>query len=556
MRGTRKSADSHTSVSLATRYLCAAPHLRGGMLPLRTAGQGRVGARLRPVGRPYAVNVLFSAEGAVPMSAVDITEVRRHCRMALLQTIIRDVAMVAVVIASAVLEPQGTAIVFGLAIAVIMIMGRVRLFSLWTAAAIIAVAVVLFIGIYRGQVSFAIPLACLAACFIIFMADILLSLYRLRRLQRMPPPQQHPDSDDQGEGKTSSDKEERGHKNVPAKIPSKVYHDDLRFIGTGIPLKPLEIFVMLDKPLDADKEITEFTISQLLTYIGLHLLSQGVSGGQASGYAHGPLSAENDELSFQAPVHFTEGFPYLSVMPVTAVCVPESRKHLVFRVRTLRLNYHDTRAAADILAAADRSQSQNGERYYVRASTSSLDGQVVISVYIHVTLQGHALTIVMWPHILAPVVADLRVADRLAAESPIILTFKAAAMTARQFGTAARRIHDLSIKPRESGGADDPAPGLYSTRERYAQPRLENMNRAMDSSRIIQIMVKKITRVTKDYLVRCNIDTEDYERQVNVMQSYTVIGDAAIFSGTFKDSTVTANMNGNGAGSSNNANPS
>jgi hypothetical protein len=134
----------------------------------------------------------------------------------------------------------------------------------------------------------------------------------------------------------------------------------------------------------------EFRTSQLLRYIGLHLLSLGVRDGRPDGKAHGALWIEDEKLSFQDPVHFTEGLSHLSVMPVAARHVPMPRKHLVFRVKTMRLDYHDTRDANDILAAADGPQSQDDEQYWVRASTSSADGQVVISIYIQITLQAHA----------------------------------------------------------------------------------------------------------------------------------------------------------------------
>ena len=557
----------HISLSLPTRYLSAAPHLRGGMLTARTTGQGRTGPKRRPIGRGYALNVLFGAEGVVPMSAVDIAEVRKQCRIALLQTTVRDILIVAAVIASAVLEPLGTVIVFGLAIAIIIIIGRVRVFSGWTVAAIIAVAAVVFAGVYRRQESLAIPLACLATCFIIFIADNLLSLYQLRKVWRMSSPRQerespnsatttgtgttevgrrahHPDPGDQGKD---------GHEDIPARISSRAYHDDYRFIGTGTPLKPLRFSVEL-KRRDADKEILEFRTSQLLRYIGLHLLSLGVSSGQPHGKAHGALWIEDGRLAFQEAVHFTDGFPYLSVMPVAAVCVPESRKHPVFRVKTLRLDYHDKRDAEDILTAADRSQPPDGERYWMRASTSSLDGQVVITVYIHVSLRAHALSIVMWPHILAPVVSELRVANNLASENLFVLPFKAAAITARQFGMAARRIHSLGIRPRESDETDERVLGLHSTRERYAYERPDNMHRALDSDDTIQAMIMKITSVTGEYLTECNIDTKDYNQHTSITHSYTVMGDSAIYSGNFNDATVTTNMNRDERGSPNSNN--
>ena len=57
-------------------------------------------------------------------------------------------------------------------------------------------------------------------------------------------------------------------------------------------------------------------------------------------------------------------------------------------------------------------------------------------------------------------------------------------------------------------------------------------------------MIEKITTVTEDYLLECNIDIMDYKHQYSSsVHSYTIFGDAAIFSGNFKDATATANMN-------------
>jgi hypothetical protein len=60
-------------------------------------------------------------------------------------------------------------------------------------------------------------------------------------------------------------------------------------------------------------------------------------------------------------------------------------------------------------------------------------------------------------------------------------------------------------------------------------------------------MLKKLTRVTKDYLVECNIDTEDYEYQyTNITHNYTVTGDAAIYSGNFNDVSVNTSIDRDG----------
>jgi hypothetical protein len=107
--GGRQGPNSHISASKATRYLSAAPHLRRGMLGREIIEPGRIGPRRpRPVGRSFAIRALFGPDGAVPMPAVDTEEVRRQCAIALLQSVIRDLAVVAAVVVSAMLEPWGT----------------------------------------------------------------------------------------------------------------------------------------------------------------------------------------------------------------------------------------------------------------------------------------------------------------------------------------------------------------------------------------------------------------------------------------------------------------
>ncbi len=50
-----------------------------------------------------------------------------------------------------------------------------------------------------------------------------------------------------------------------------------------------------------------------------------------------------------------------------------------------------------------------------------------------------------------------------------------------------------------------------------------------------------------EYLRKHNIDIEDYERQIqNVVQSYTIMGDGNITSGTFSNSQV-ASVAGQGS---------
>ena len=221
--GDRQSPDSRISASKATLYLSAAPHLRRGMFRRRPP---------RPVGRSFAVRALFGADRVVPMPAVDIGEVRRQCAIALLQTVLRDLAVVAALAVSAALEPWGTLVVFGFAIVVIALIGRVPLISWLTFAVIVASLLLLFSGIYHGHRFLAIPLSCLGACFAVYLADTLLSVHHVRKLWRRA--RLGPD------GLAGTDDERKGLRVGQA---SRDYHDNHRIIGAGTLLRPVDFSV-------------------------------------------------------------------------------------------------------------------------------------------------------------------------------------------------------------------------------------------------------------------------------------------------------------------------
>ena len=169
--------------SLATRYLSAAAYLRRAMLPDEITELGMPLPRSPlPVGRPFAIQVLFRPEGVLPMPAVNAERVRRHCWAALWQTFFRDAAAVIVIACAAFLDPWGTAITLGIILLVIFVVGRVRLRSPMVLAVALGVTLALVSDSVRERASFAAPLICLAACFVIYMADILWSVWQVRRL--------------------------------------------------------------------------------------------------------------------------------------------------------------------------------------------------------------------------------------------------------------------------------------------------------------------------------------------------------------------------------------
>ncbi len=553
------------------------------MLPHEITELGLPAARPPlPVGRTYARRVLFNAEGLIPMSAVNSREVRKHCRIALLQTIIRDIAAIAVLAAGVVIEPWDTPVTLGIVAAIVIFGGRARFFLPLMIAAIVCVALALVKGSPSERISLGTPLGCLAACFIIYLADVLLSVHYVRKIWRQDTSRQKSSSQlklrrsgraltaeptttagwlyTSGDGNSrnpadldgwsSSQAELNEHDNsrqIPSvSTPARVYYDKYGIVGAGTALVPLTLTLPLDKPLDPDNEIRMFSAAELIAYIGIRLLSQGSGDPSVHGFAYKPPATDSDERAPHESGHFTYGLPYLDVGPVVATPVPKVKKMLAVRINILSLNYHNHPSADEILGVTNRSPSEHPERHYVRASTSSWDGQLVASIYLNAALQGHFLRVIIRPYVLAPIVSDLKVADELATRHPFILTCMALAMTARQFLTAAERLHGLTIKADSSAKADASRPGLHSTREYYAQLEIDNMHQREDSSRIIDILERKIIGVTMDYLREQNIDIEEYEQ---ILNQTNIIGDGNI-TGAINNSQVNS-VTGQGSSAAN-----
>ena len=120
------------------------------------------------------------------MSAVDMRRVKKHCLLALLQTMIRDLAAIAVVAACLIIEPWGTAITLGIVAAIFIYAGRAGFFLLLLTAVTVCVALALVNGSTKERLALGPPLACLAGCFIIYLADVLLSIHHVRKIWRQP----------------------------------------------------------------------------------------------------------------------------------------------------------------------------------------------------------------------------------------------------------------------------------------------------------------------------------------------------------------------------------
>jgi hypothetical protein len=345
------------------------------------------------------------------------------------------------------------------------------------------------------------------------------------------------------------DPEERNghHRQYSVTDPRQVYYDKDRIIGAGTSFTALTLTVPLDKPLNAKDKISTFTGAALLGYIGTHLVTQGAGDGREHGYAHHPLQPNDVRRNPASPLHFTYGLPHMDVGMVIAVPAPRGKKVPFLSIRRLPMAHPSGAPLGDIGRVAGRSPSAHPERLYLRASTASWDGQLVASVYVSVALQGHYLRVVIRPYVLAPIAADLKVADELVERHTFWHVGVAALWTVRQFVTGAKMLNSLARKPSESRRAKPAMQGMRSTRERYAQRFTDNVHQTEDSDRLIRVMELKIVRVTMAFLRDCNMDIEEYEKQITTyVQHNTVIGSGNITTGgTFNNSPVT-NVTGDG----------
>jgi hypothetical protein len=280
--------------------------------------------------------------------------------------------------------------------------------------------------------------------------------------------------------------------------------------------------------------------------ISCQLLSQSAGDGQTHGYARRPASANGTGQHAVGLEHFSHGLPNLAVTPVVATPIPEPDQLPGSPVAVFRLNYRDLPSGDELFELADRSPAGRSERHYIRATSSSFDGQLVVSVYVNVVLQGHYVRVLMRPYVLQPLAFDLVTAYDLASWNPLILAYYGIMVTIRGYLNLAARIGRGNDGTGQGRRAKPAWAGLRSTRESYARPYVNNIHQAEDSSRVVQVLQEKIFSATMDYLRKRNIDIEDYQRQIqNILYSYTIMGDAVITPGAPNGSLV-ANVTGQG----------
>ncbi len=582
-----------------TRYLSAAAHLRRSMLPDEVTDPGTgIPRPPLPVGRAYAIQVLFRHGSRIPMLAVDMGKVKKSCRIALVQTTVRDMTAIGALAAGLIIEPWGMITTLAIVVAAVMLTRRSRFFLALIFLGVVCVALALVNGNRNERISLGTPLACLALCFLAYLADVWLSMYYVRRIWRSsarqekslaalrsspvegaPPaksrfrPWPYADrlgkggkdtsygADDGNAGNRKGDNGNSSHdrdlgssgggRAMPAAGgPVRVYYASNEIVGAGTSLRPLALSVPLYKPLDASRDIDTFSVSELITELAGHLLSQGAGGAEVHGWAYQPLSPNGTGHGPHEPGHFTYGLPHLDVTEVVATPAPEKDRWLGTPFTVTRLDYRSP-SDDDMPGLANRSPSVHPERHYVRVMTTSWDGQLTATVFVNAGLQGHFLRVIMRPYVLAPVVNELGAADELTKWNPFFLACVAVWVTAKQFLAGAAKFKRSDSKPDKKSGAKAHRSDMYSTREYYARPYVSNMHQAEDSEREIEVIEEKIFTATMDFLRGHNVDITEYEKQMqSIIYNNTISGNGNITSGTFSNSQV-ANVSGQGNTASN-----
>jgi hypothetical protein len=583
-----------------TRYLRAAAHLRRSMLPDEiTDPDTGISRPPRPVGRAYATRVLFWHGSRIPMLGVDVGKVRKSCWVALVQTTVRDVAALGALVVGLIIEPWGMIITLGIVVAAVMLTRRSRFFLALVFLGVVCVALALVNGNRGERISLGTPLACLALCLLVYLADVWLSMHYIRRIWRKsareekalaalrsspaegaPPASKArfanrklilrtwPNAGRLGDGGSATshsaddgnDSHDQdpgssgGGNTMPAKSgPVRVYYAANEFVGAGTSLQPFPLTVPLQKPPDASRDVDTFSVSELMTELSSHLLSQGAADAEVDGWAYRPLPPDGAELGPHEPGHFTYGLPHLDVTEVEAVPAPDKDRWLGTPIPVRRFDYRRLSDDYDMPGLADRSPSVHRERHYLRVMTTGWDGQLTATVFVNATLQGHFLRVIMRPYVLAPVVKEeLGVADDFVKWNPFFLAYLAIYVTSRQFRAAAAKLKRSGSKLDKKSGPRPRRSDMYSTREYYALPYVRNMQQMEDSNRAIVVIEEKIFRVTMDFLKSHNVDVTEFEKQMqNIIYNNTVNGN--ITSGTFNNSQI-ASVSGQGNSANNTKN--
>lgn len=601
-----RTPGSASIANLATRHLCAVTHMRASMLAANGLDADDVlPTPRRWVGRLYALHVLADRQFG-PMPGVDLGEVKRHCWRAIRQTLIRDAFMLGVVVAAAWLAPWGTLFFSAMIAAVIALAGRVKLYHPFVIAVAVGAIVALIAGGPGGEDPFTYPLLAVAACFLIYLFDTFWAIRRMRAvISRGPRAPSHrrsaaasaaPESAAlaqqftpgvlAGPGRTITQSnghgaanQSNGHGPDPATFRPrrrvKALYTREGIVGAGTPLAAATITVAVNKP-QADKEIEPFTAPELLDQVASHIESQGTVDQTRDGFARNHVFIEGKRIPLDIPAprkngddtvsgdrqpmsqSFTYGLPELDVSEVVATPAQRVRKRplwwkVTFYIcaatwRTLRRTPPGP-SETDEVPVPDHSPSAFPARFYVRASTTTWDGELIPSVYVGAALQAHYLRLIIRPYVLAPIMPQLRQIEHLM-DRGIIAQFALAVLgTAKAFARTTVAAHKISHRQRPEKGGHLKETGLFSTRERYAMHYPDDIHHREDVARVLDVIEMKVFEVVEDFLDQHHVNLEDFRKQIQVFIEKSMVITGGQNSGNFSvgDNNTQQNSSGGSA---------
>jgi hypothetical protein len=122
-----------------------------------------------------------------------------------------------------------------------------------------------------------------------------------------------------------------------------------------------------------------------------------------------------------APESFTYGLPDLDVSEIVATPARRVKKRPLWWKVLLYISAASWRRLRKATLTEDpaevpvpsQSPSAFPARFYVRASTTTWDGELIASVYIGAALQAHYLRLIVRPYVLAPIMPQLRRIEHL-----------------------------------------------------------------------------------------------------------------------------------------------
>lgn len=592
-----RATGSANAANLATRHLCAVTHMRTSMLAANGLDTDDVlPAPRRWVGRLYALHMLVDRQFG-PMPGVDLTEVKRHCWRAIRQTLVRDFLVLVVLGAAVWLAPWGTLLLLAIMAAIIALAGRVKVHHPFVIAAATGVIVALIAGGPGGENPFTYPLLAIVACFLIYLGD---TFWAIRRMRAVIGPETarnrrrrgaassaapaNPTPDDElaalfeaypGNLTAQSNGDEPAAAALRPRRRVRALYTRTGIVGAGTAMTVATITVAVNKP-QKDLEIEPFTAPELLDQVASHIESQGTVDHARDGFAHNHVFIDGKRIPLDIPAprnngddmasrvrqnanqSFTYGLPELDVSEVVATPASRVAKHplwwkVVLYICTatwqrMRRGAPGSGEADEIPAPSD-SPSAFPARFYVRASTTTWDGELIPSVYVGAALQAHYLRLIIRPYVLAPIMPQLRQIEHLMDRGAIVQFALAAKGTVSAFSRTAVRAHKVAHPKKARTAPRQKETKPISARERYAMYYPDDFHHHEDVDRIIDVIEMKVFEVVEDFLDQHHVSLEDFQRQIQIFIEKSMVITGGQNSGNFSvgDNNTQQNSSGGSA---------